>query len=75
MKSPIDAFSRSVQASYLDWLNGARSGVSAVTPAVHVVLVTRGTPTQALMARMPEFVVARSDATTVLYERVGLIAQ
>jgi hypothetical protein len=73
--NPIDAFSRRVQASYLDWLDGDRSGASAVVPKVRVVLVGRGTPTQALMAQMPQFTAARADATTILYERVGLVAQ
>jgi hypothetical protein len=69
--NPIDAFSRSVQADYLNWLDGERSGTSAVTSAVRVVLVGRGTRTQALMASLPNFTAARSDRTTVMYERTG----
>jgi hypothetical protein len=69
--NPIDAFPRSVQAHYLDWLAGKRSGVTAVAPPVRVVLVGRGTPTQSLMARLPGFTAARSDASTVMYERTG----
>jgi hypothetical protein len=69
--NPIDAFSRSVQSDYLDWLAGERSGDSAVRSAVRVVLVARGTATQALMARLPDFTAARSDRTTVMYERTG----
>lgn len=69
--NPIDAFSRAVQADYLNWLAGERSGVSAVTPAVRVVLVGRGTPTDALMARLPGFTAARRDRTTVMYQRIG----
>lgn len=67
--NPIDAFSRSVQNDYLNWLAGERSGASAVTPAVHVVLVARGTRTQALMARLPGFAAASGDRTTVMYVR------
>ncbi|MGH2856863.1 MAG: hypothetical protein ACRDMJ_05200 [Solirubrobacteraceae bacterium] len=68
---PIDAFPRSVQAAYLDWLAGARSGAAAVTPAVRVALVTRGSAAQVLMTRLRGFVVARADAGTLLYERNG----
>jgi hypothetical protein len=69
--NPIDAFPRSVQVTYLNWLAGERSGAGAVGPAVRVVLVGRGTATQALMARLPDFTLARSDGGTVMYERTG----
>ncbi|MGH2868576.1 MAG: hypothetical protein ACRDNK_13575 [Solirubrobacteraceae bacterium] len=69
--NPIDAFSRRVQTSYLDWLAGNARGASALTPAVHVVLVSRGSETQALMARTPGFIAARADGGAVLYERIG----
>jgi hypothetical protein len=69
--NPIDAFSRRVQAAYLDWLAGNPRGASALTPAVQVVLVSRGSQTQALMARMPGFVAARADRRAILYERTG----
>jgi hypothetical protein len=69
--NPIDAFSHPVQAAYLDWLSGSRSGSSAVIPAVRVVLVGRGTPTQTLMARMPDFSVSRRDGSTIMYQRTG----
>jgi hypothetical protein len=68
---PIDAFSHPVQAAYLDWLAGDASGRTAVTPAVRVVLVARGTQTQSLMARMPDFVLARSQGGTMMYQRAG----
>jgi hypothetical protein len=67
--NPIDAFSRRVQAAYLDWLAGNRAGASAVTGAVRVVLVASGSRTQALMQRMPGFAATRRDAGTVMYER------
>jgi hypothetical protein len=67
--NPIDAFSRAVQTAYLEWSAGQATGAHAVTAAVRVVLVSRGSPTQALMASLPGFTVARSDATALLYER------
>jgi hypothetical protein len=69
--NPIDAFSRPVQAAYLDWLAGTPDGRSALVPAVRVVLVTAGSPTQALMQQTPDFTRAGGDASTALYERVG----
>jgi hypothetical protein len=67
--NPIDAFSPAVQSKYLDWLAGSPSGAGAVAPSVRVVLVARGSPTAALMARMPGFVATRGDRGTVLYDR------
>jgi hypothetical protein len=67
--NPIDAFSVRVQSAYLYWLAGDARGRAAVTPAVQVVLVSRGSDAQKLMARTGSFTVARADATTVLYER------
>jgi hypothetical protein len=67
--NPIDAFSRPVQVAYLNWLAGNRAGSEAVRKAVRVVLVGSGTPTQALMKRMPGFTVIRREAGTVVYER------
>lgn len=66
---PIDAFSHNVQNAYLDWISGDRDGASALAPAVHVVLVSRGTQTQELMARMPGFVAAQTSGDAVMYER------
>jgi hypothetical protein len=67
---PIDAFSRPVQAAYLNWLAGDADGRSALAPAVRVVLVGRGTQTQALMARLPRFESVGGDRTTAMYERM-----
>lgn len=72
--NPIDAFSRPVQSAYLEWVAGARGGASAVAPAVRVVLVSRGSPAQALMARMPGFVVQRTDHAVVVYVRAGAVS-
>jgi hypothetical protein len=68
---PIDAFSHRVQVDYLDWLAGDRAGARAVTPAVRVALVTPGSATERLMARMDGFAVARRSVTAVLYVRVA----
>jgi X-X-X-Leu-X-X-Gly heptad repeat protein len=69
--NPIDAFSHPVQAAYLDWLNGDAAGRTALTSAVKVVLVSRGTATQTLMSRTAGFVQTRTDATAIMYERAG----
>jgi hypothetical protein len=68
---PIDAFSRPVQSAYLDWLAGDTPGRRAVAPEVRIVLVGRGTRTQALMNRLRGFEPVGGDLGTALYERVG----
>jgi hypothetical protein len=68
---PLDAFSRPVQAAYLDWLNGAAAGRQALASSVRVVLVGRGTPTETLMSRTPGFVQARADGSAIMYRRAG----
>ena len=65
---PIDAFSRRDQAIYLDWLQGSPSGRQALNAAVRVVLVSRGSPAQTLMARTPGFTAVGGDATARIYE-------
>jgi hypothetical protein len=67
--NPIDAFTHRVQAAYLDWTTGLASGSQAVSPTVRVAVVLRGSPTQALMARMPSFAATGHDAVAVVYER------
>jgi hypothetical protein len=69
--NPIDAFPRSDQAAYLDWLAGSPQGRRALVASVRVVLVSRGTETQTLMRDTPGFVTVRGDRTTVVYERVA----
>jgi hypothetical protein len=71
--NPIDAFSHPVQSAYLDWVSGLPAGAGAVTSAVRVVLVSRGSATQALMARLPGFAAARIDGSVVLYARTGMM--
>ncbi|HWF74412.1 MAG TPA: hypothetical protein VG186_13775 [Solirubrobacteraceae bacterium] len=69
--NPIDAFSRRDQTVYLDWLDGQAAGRQALAPQVRVVLVSRGSPAQALMAATPGFTAVGGDARTRLYERQG----
>ncbi len=42
--NPLDAFSRSDQKLYLDWVDGARSGDAALTRAPRIVIVRPGSP-------------------------------
>src|SRR5438309_8331503 len=65
--NPLDAFRRSDQAAYLDWLAGAPTGSAALTPSVRVVVVPRGTAAQRLMTRTARFAAAGGDARTVVY--------
>jgi hypothetical protein len=69
--NPIDAFSRTEQASYLDWLAGDASGRRALAPRVRVVLVSRGSQAQALMRETPAFAPIDLRGPTVIYQRVG----
>jgi hypothetical protein len=71
LSNPIDAFKKSSQATYLDWVEGRPSGRRALLADVNVVLVDRATPADELMARTPGFVVVQSDAKVRLYERAG----
>jgi hypothetical protein len=68
---PIDAFSRRDQTIYLDWLDGRAAGRRALSAEIRVVLVSRGSPAQALMAATPGFTAAGGDARARIYEREG----
>jgi hypothetical protein len=68
---PIDAFSHPVQSAYLSWVAGDAAGRSALAPDVRVVLVSRGSQTQRLMARTPGFAAVGGDPAVAMYERVG----
>ncbi len=67
--NPIDAFSRSDQNRYLDWLSGRPGGRRLLGTPVRVVLVLRGSAAQTLMARTPGFAAAAGDRNALLYER------
>jgi hypothetical protein len=68
---PIDAFSHSDQATYLDFVAGAPGGRRALSQSVRVVLVTPGSAAQRLMERMQAFVAAGGDGAASLYVRRG----
>lgn len=68
---PIDAFSVRDQRAYLDWVDGAPGSLGPLEHGVRVVLVTRGTPAAALMARQQRYVTAGGDRRTVLYTLAG----
>ena len=69
--NPIDAFSRPDQAAYLDWLAGSPDGRRALVWQVDVVLVSRGSATQKLMAQSHDFAAVGGDLRAAMYERRG----
>jgi hypothetical protein len=70
--NPLDAFSSRAQGLYLDWLQGDASGRAALAnPAISVVLVTRGSASQALTAADPSFVAVSRTPRGVIYVRRG----
>jgi hypothetical protein len=69
LSNPLEAFSRHDQAVYIDWSQGLPSGRAALTNAIDVVLVTRGSDQQKLMDRMHGFVATYSDTSTTVYVR------
>jgi hypothetical protein len=68
---PIDAFSRTDQADYLDFVDGDRGALNALPSAVRVVLVTNGSASQQLLARAPQFKLDARDSAASLYVRAG----
>jgi len=66
---PIDAFSRTAQSEYLDFVAGTPDGRRALVPAVTVVLVTHGGAAQKLMARTPAFVADGGTSGVNMYLR------
>jgi len=68
--NPLDAFSRSVQGEYLDWLDGDRSGARAFAIAgVRVVLVANGDGAARLTRSDPAYRYVAGDGSSSLYER------
>ena len=68
--NPLDAFSRSVQAAYLDWVDGDAGGRAALDASgARVVLVTRASDAARLTAADPAFVRAADDRSAVIYLR------
>lgn len=70
--NPLDAFSKTVQGDYLDWLSGSAAGRRALqVPAVRVVLVSPHSPAARLTATQPGFRYLTGDATSAIYVRGG----
>jgi hypothetical protein len=68
--NPVDALPRRAQAAYLDWVSGAAAGSSEMDqPAVHVVLVTRGSAAAQLVQADRRFALAERGARADLYVR------
>ncbi len=71
MSNPIDAFSRSGQAAYLDFVSGIRSSVSPPLDRAEVVVVRGGGRADALVAADSRFGPPRSVEGWSIYLRVG----
>ena len=69
--NPIDAFARSDQRLYLDWLEGAPSGDRALDNAPRAVLVTVGSAAQRRLIATRRFREVARDAKAVLYVRAA----
>jgi hypothetical protein len=69
MGNPLDAFSRSDQRLYVDWLEGLPEGDRLLDKASRAVLVTVGTPAQRRLAARAGFRELARDARAVLYVR------
>jgi hypothetical protein len=69
--NPIDAFSKQDQSTYLDWLQGSASGRAALGPEVRVVVTSKNTAAQRLMARDSAFKNVARDSESELYKRVA----
>ena len=68
--NPLDAFVRTEQRAYLDWLRGVPSADSVLAP-IRVALVTRGSQAQLRLATQPAFRELGRDSNAVLYGRRG----
>ncbi len=68
--NPIDAFRRSDQRTYLDWVDGKPGGVSALDHARYV-LVAPGSTAGRLAARDPRLAAVRATDSAVLYRVRG----
>jgi len=66
VSNPIDAFSRSDQRLYLDWLAGRREGAPAVRHAAFV-LAASGSPAGRLAVHDPRLVLVAADGDAALY--------
>jgi len=72
--NPLDAFARSDQRLYLDWLDARPAGDSLLDEAGgSVVLVTRASPPQRRLERDPAFRSVARDSEAVVYLRTGRV--
>jgi hypothetical protein len=69
--NPIDAFTKSDQSSYLDWLAGNVRGRRALAHGIDVVLTTPASAAAHLMASDPQFSLVQSNRRGVLYVRLA----
>jgi hypothetical protein len=68
--NPIDAFSRTDQRAYLDWLRGSAGG-DLLLQQQNVVLVDAGSAAQLRLSHRHDFREVGRDAAAVLYRRVS----
>lgn len=66
VSNPIDAFRRSDQRLYLDWLAGSGAGAPAVSRAAYV-LVSSGSAAARVAAHDPRLLAVAADGHAVLY--------
>jgi len=71
MTNPIDAFARTDQRAWLDWLQGGRGGAKATRRSGPYVLTQRGSTADRAMAKSAGFRRIARDASTALYVRSG----
>jgi hypothetical protein len=71
MANPLDAFSRSDQRLYLDWLDANPAGDALLRRGYPVVVVTRGSPPQERLARDRSFKRVALDRQAAVYVRVS----
>jgi hypothetical protein len=69
MGNPVDAFPKSDQRLYLDWLDGHPQGSRAFAHAPRAVLVRRNTPANQLTAATRGLRRAAADSYAILYVR------
>lgn len=71
--NPLDAFSRSEQRAYLDWLAGRPAG-DRLLHGVRVVVVRDATAAQRRLARNGSFARAAADGWAALYVRTASVS-
>jgi hypothetical protein len=71
VSNPIDAFRKSDQRVYVDWLRGLPTGDAALAHAPHAVLVRRNSKAERRLRTDAAFRRVASDARAVLYARVA----